>query len=100
MSEEDIAELKKGQFSLSVPPRWRKRYPKPIENVSILTSEGKPDISVAFYHDMMSANTEEGQRALDNFKKEVETKSVHLDVQPGMAVYIDNRRALHAGRRI
>lgn len=97
IKDEDLEELKKPQFEVKVPYRWReamdiKTTPVPIIKGSI----DFPDTTAAFYGDMTIPLNENAKKALARFRRSVEEGGIALDIKPGQAVYTDNRLAMHS----
>lgn len=98
ISNESKEQLKKPLYKLKVPHRWRGiTKAENTEYVSVICeSDTYPEVSVAFYPDMILAKTEEAKKALEELHVEIKRCSVGVVIEPGMLIYIDNRFALHS----
>ena len=100
LSEDDIEQLKSHSYIIRVPKRWREilehkhTYSKPVP--MILGSRDRPIINAAFYDDMVHPLHQDAKRAFSAFHRAISSVSVGFVVQPGEAIYIDNRFTLHS----
>ncbi|MGL4859286.1 MAG: TauD/TfdA family dioxygenase [Enterobacteriaceae bacterium] len=97
LDAETIACLYKPLFRLKVPHRWRNNTE--IETKSVAVLEGPfdfPDVTLVYYSDLMTGQTDEAVTALKTLYKAIQDISFHVDIKPGELVYIDNRFALHS----
>lgn len=93
--------LREPNFTLDIPYRWRNSSVLSDviqeKNVPILFGcDSYPDVAVAFYEGMITANTHDARKALDDLYTSVKEVSLSIDLKPGQCIYIDNRFALHS----
>lgn len=100
LTDEDIELLRSPLYRIKVPYRWRSAMPgnsQETELVSLIQGENKhPEIAVAFYPDMVIAETENAFNALNNFHKVIDKVSFGVDITPGKLIFIDNHFTLHS----
>lgn len=100
LSEEDISLLKQPLYRIKVPYRWRIETPVELQETSpspIITGTADlPEVTAAFYPDMVAPTTESAAKALENFRNAIRNVSFGIDVVPGRLVYINNRFTFHS----
>ncbi|MGF6947798.1 hypothetical protein QF028_000291 [Neobacillus sp. B4I6] len=55
-----------------------------------------PEISVAFYPDMVSPQNSDAESALKNFHTAIQKVGFGVDIAPGRLIYVNNRFTLHS----
>lgn len=100
LTEEDIELLRSPLYRLRVPFRWRAAMPGDLQETELVPliqgDTELPEIAVAFYPDMVVAETEQALKALNNFHKAIDEVSFGVDITLGKLIYIDNRFTLHS----
>ncbi|TAE83697.1 MAG: oxygenase [Flavobacteriia bacterium] len=101
LSDEDKETLRKADFRIKVPMRWRAAGAREMtDRVPILTgTDENPDIRVAFYPDMVLSVNERAQEAFEHLKQAVDAVSCWVDIAPGTGVMVNNRMTLHSRDR-
>ena len=97
LNEEDIAILREPWYQINVPYRWRNKENTQTHPVPLL--EGNldlPEISAAFYPDMLYFLNEKAEKAAQKFYHALQDVAFGLEILPGHLVYIDNRFTLHS----
>ena len=100
LSVEDISLLKQPLYQIKVPYRWRIDTPVELQETSpspiIIGNADLPEVTAAFYPDMVAPTTELAAKALENFRSAIREVSFGIDVAPGRLVYINNRFTFHS----
>lgn len=100
LDEADIETLFSRSFIIRVPHRWRHATSKPQDNTGLcpvlLGSRKTPQVTVAFYPDMVLPINASARAALDRFHLAIREVSVGIDVCPGRLVIINNKFTLHS----
>lgn len=98
LSPGDLEILRAPSVYIRIPERWRAQAEGRLEvgPVSIvLGAEGREQVYVAFYGDMMRPADEAAAGALSRLGAAVEAQAVPLQVLPGRMVHLANGRVLH-----
>ncbi|MFE7082939.1 TauD/TfdA family dioxygenase [Priestia megaterium] len=100
LSEQDIEQLSQPLYRIKVPYRWRVSTPIELQETSpspIITGTiDLPEVTAAFYPDMVAPINDLAATALDNFRNAIREVSIGIDVTPGRLVYINNRFTFHS----
>lgn len=101
ISEEDINCLRQELFRIKVPYRWRRGLGTDTklqtDLVPLLRGNiNLPEISAAFYPDMVEAQSPRAELAMKNFYDAIRAVALGVEILPGRLLYIDNRITLHS----
>jgi len=100
LSGEDIDILRSPLFEINIPYRWRSAFEDnkaKTHPVPMLRGDFEmPDVSAAFYSQMVTPLSDEATQALKRFHEAIKKVSFGLEIKPGQLVYIDNRFTLHS----
>jgi len=97
LDNETIQCLRKPEFCIKLPYRWRNNNTVQTDPVALLRGHPNlPEISAVFYPDMVEPQTISAANAMASFYKAVRKTAFALDIKPGTLIYIDNRLTLHS----
>jgi hypothetical protein len=100
LSEHDIDQLSQPLYRIKVPYRWRVSTPLELQETSpspiIKGSVDLPEVTAAFYPDMVTPINDSAAISLENFKNAIRENSFGIDITPGRLVYINNRFTFHS----
>ena len=97
LDSDDIALLRESRFLIKPPTRWRDSLKITCELCPLISGpKDNPNLSVAFYSDMVTPQGKEATATYARFYEAAKAASVWVDIKPGMMVYTDNRLALHS----
>ncbi len=100
LSKHDLDILKKNNYILHIPYRWRKGFTNKkqcTEPCPMISKEGGIlEVNAVFYPNMVTPMSISAENALNNFYNILKKLVIKLDITPGKLVYIDNRFSLHS----
>jgi len=97
LENETVECLRKPEFRIKVPHRWRSSNIIQTDPVALLRgNRDLPEVSAVFYPDMVEPQTAAAANAMAILYKAIQEVSFSIDIKPGTLVYIDNRFTLHS----
>ncbi|WP_272524936.1 TauD/TfdA family dioxygenase [Providencia sp. PROV196] len=100
MSKEDIKELYQSNYIIKVPYRWRDATITPRSNTGLVPVLSGPitcpQITAAFYPDMMVTANIAAKQALDNLYEALKKVSFGVQITPGRLIILNNHFVLHS----
>jgi len=97
LEQETIECLRKPDFRIKVPYRWRCGDITQTEPVPLLRGNlNLPEVSAVFYPDMIETKNSSATDAMANLYQAIQKVSFGVEIKPGTLIYIDNRFTLHS----